>query len=202
MQLETQQMKTVREKTGKKTLMTDAHDPAAHHGDQRTSHRRSEDIYCKCMFWFSWMRRRVTLMWVFQVHDHEGVLACSAITEADLQTAGRRSRPGFIDDLHWRESLPAQLLLIDNVETSQRFSFRFTLDATSSSVMWHISVKQKTWMEFSRTFLQVWSESDEKLYEADVSPSPDVFSQEEKRVYVHVTYLVHKYKEDALFYCQ
>lgn len=41
---------------------------------------------------------------VLQVHDHEGVLARRAITATDLQTAGGRSWPGFINDLHWCES--------------------------------------------------------------------------------------------------
>ena len=42
----------------------------------------------------------VWFRWLFQVHDHEGVLARGAVAETDLQTAGRGSRPGFIDDLH------------------------------------------------------------------------------------------------------
>ena len=40
---------------------------------------------------------------LFQVHDHEGVLARRAVAAADLQAAGRGSRPGSIDDLHRRE---------------------------------------------------------------------------------------------------
>lgn len=147
------------------TLITDHRSPAADQVDQyeslETVHRRSEDIYCKCTFWFECLRRRVTFMWVFQVHDHEGVLACGAITEADLQTAGRRSRPGFINDLHRCESLPAQLLLIDNMETSG--CFRSTLDRCNSPKLentdtysdfifcnvTYLWVKQNIWMEFS-----------------------------------------------------
>lgn len=38
------------------------------------------------------------------------MLARRAITEADLQTAGRGSRPGFIDDLHRRVPGPGRAL--------------------------------------------------------------------------------------------
>lgn len=57
----------------------------------------SDNIYCKN---FKGYRETRPSCLFLQVHDHEGVLARGAITETDLQAAGRRSRPCFINDLH------------------------------------------------------------------------------------------------------
>lgn len=99
-----------------------------------TGNSPSERTRCGFIFHLNrWHAGNWSLLWAFQVHDHEGVLARRALTEADLQTAGRRSRPGSIDDLHRCKS-PSTAAAHSQQPNTKHITFRFTLDRRNSSL--------------------------------------------------------------------